>query len=162
MTGWKGASDELIKPTTLDPVRNPVRCVHNRMDVPLAGVLAGGWIVACGWRYRCRDRVGWVETLTHKPEIMNDENNQDLNEKPGRLIRLPAAPCSAKCKHRKTWMICGGFGEWCYECGAFRGLRQVAENSFAARTTWVRPVGVGGENPYSKMRDLSLSNDKRR
>jgi hypothetical protein len=63
---------------------------------------------------------------------------------------------NSKCKHRDTWLVCGAWGEWCYRCGAFRGMSHVKgkENSVTSRTTWVRPVGEKGDNPYSKMRTL--------
>lgn len=51
------------------------------------------------------------------------------------------------CKHRRTWMIAGGHYEWCYECGAVRGMRFMDSNSIAPRTYWERPVGMRGQNP---------------
>jgi len=80
--------------------------------------------------------------MTH-PDNKNNERSE-----------LPRAAGSAKCRHNRTWMISGGYGEWCYECGAYRGLVRVGENASAPRTTWVRPVGKGGENPYEKMREI--------
>lgn len=39
---------------------------------------------------------------------------------------------------------------WCYECGAFRVLRHITETQVEAASGWVRPVGIGGENPFDK------------
>ena len=60
-----------------------------------------------------------------------------------------------KCKHRKTWLL--GLQtviEWCYECGAIRGMLDQEPNVCRPTTTWVRPTGEGGDNPYAKMRPL--------
>lgn len=59
------------------------------------------------------------------------------------------------CRHRATWIICGGHAEWCYRCGAIRKLLLVNALVSVPTTTWVRPVG-DGKNPYEKMRDLKL------
>lgn len=54
-----------------------------------------------------------------------------------------------RCRHRGTWIIAGGHAEWCYECGAFRGLAPVpGYNQSYARTYWARPTGIGGKNPW--------------
>ena len=53
-----------------------------------------------------------------------------------------------KCRHNGTWLVAGGYIEWCYECGAIRQMRRVGENAFTNQGQWIRPVGVGGKNPY--------------
>lgn len=58
------------------------------------------------------------------------------------------------CRHYHTWIIAGGYWEWCYECGAVRELRPFGTNSCAPHSTWVRPVGRNGENPYDKLRNM--------
>lgn len=52
-----------------------------------------------------------------------------------------------RCRHKKTWLVSGGSLEWCYECGAIRGMRHIGGNSVAPDSKWVKPVGKGGENP---------------
>lgn len=77
----------------------------------------------------------------------------------GAQVSSPAAvhPYSGgmMCRHRKSWLVAGGFIEWCYECGAIRKMGRVAgtENAVAPRSTWAKPVGKGGKNPYNEMRD---------
>lgn len=44
-------------------------------------------------------------------------------------------------RHRKCWIIAGGYWLWCYECGAIR------RNVPAGQDDWVYPVGAKGENP---------------
>jgi hypothetical protein len=44
-------------------------------------------------------------------------------------------------------MICGGFVEWCYQCGAWRNLKQVSQNGYVAASKWQKPTGIGGPNP---------------
>ncbi len=68
--------------------------------------------------------------------------------------RVGSGPFVRPCAHRRTWVVNGGHGEWCYECGAFRALAVIRENQSAPRTTWVRPTGAGGENPWKKMREI--------
>ena len=53
------------------------------------------------------------------------------------------------CRHRNTWLICGGTAEWCYECGAFRNMRMVNPPTLLSPSScWQRPVGIGGESPH--------------
>lgn len=54
------------------------------------------------------------------------------------------------CRHKKTWVVFSGNGEWCYECGALRLMRRVkgTSNMIESASKWVRPVGKGGNNPY--------------
>ncbi len=59
-----------------------------------------------------------------------------------------------KCCHSHTWIVGGGSGEWCYQCGAYRGLRSLGGNRLAARTNWVRPTGPDGKNPFEKLKEL--------
>ena len=54
----------------------------------------------------------------------------------------------SRCRHNGTWLICGGYGEWCYECGALRRMQVVNRNEVRAETQWCRPTGIGGANPY--------------
>lgn len=65
-----------------------------------------------------------------------------------------------QCNHNRTWVICGGYGQWCFECGAFRGTNPLESGLVTGRTSWVSPVGAGGESPYSKMRELKDKNEK--
>lgn len=52
------------------------------------------------------------------------------------------------CKHRRSWIIGNGSYEWCYECGAFRGLRVFGSSATALvpSSPWVHPTGI----PYGK------------
>jgi hypothetical protein len=59
------------------------------------------------------------------------------------------------CKHRTTWIVCGGFGEWCYVCGAYRQLKRLGPNTSAPLTNWARPTGDPTVNPYEKMKVLN-------
>lgn len=52
-----------------------------------------------------------------------------------------------RCRHNRSWLIVGAHAEWCYECGAWRKLRQMPPNSVAPASRWFKPVGKGGENP---------------
>ena len=55
------------------------------------------------------------------------------------------------CRHNKSWVVCGGYMEWCYECGAIRFLRALPINAnYSVPTSgWVKPAGRGGENPFT-------------
>lgn len=60
-----------------------------------------------------------------------------------------------KPRHRhesSSWLICGGYVEWCYQCGAWRQLKPVAGtiNAFEAASKWQKPSGIGGVNPAMK------------
>ena len=67
-----------------------------------------------------------------------------------------------RCRHeRNSWIICGGWAEWCYVCGAYRGLNQVkGTNHCYPRTTWAKPTGDKNNNPYEKMKDLTPARPK--
>ena len=54
-----------------------------------------------------------------------------------------------KCRHRKSWIVCGGYIEWCYECGALRKMKHIKDNQFAPNSYWANPTG-GDENPFDK------------
>lgn len=53
-----------------------------------------------------------------------------------------------RCRHYGTWIISGGTAEWCYHCGAYRSLERLHGNTSTPLTQWVRPTGIGGENPW--------------
>lgn len=61
-----------------------------------------------------------------------------------------------RCRHeRNSWLLCGGYVEWCYVCGAFREMHAVdGVNVVIPRTKWVKPTGDRHDNPYEKMKDL--------
>ena len=44
------------------------------------------------------------------------------------------------CKHRSSWLIAGGYIEWCHDCGAFRNLSWMGgENAaFMVVSPWCR------------------------
>ena len=50
-----------------------------------------------------------------------------------------------RCRHYKAWVA--GLMEWCYECGAFRSL-VLRDGNLCADSTWCRPVGKNGEDPW--------------
>ena len=64
-----------------------------------------------------------------------------------------------KCRHSKTWLVAGGYIEWCYECGAMRQMWKSPEGNSVSpligedgkRARWIKPVGTGGPNPYKKL-----------
>ena len=50
------------------------------------------------------------------------------------------------CRHSaNSWIVAGGSGEWCYVCGAYRGLA-VTPGRWP-RTRWVKPTGDRDDNP---------------
>jgi len=55
-----------------------------------------------------------------------------------------------RCRHNKSWLIAGGYIEWCYQCGAIREMQRVdgKMNEVRPHTEWKRPAGSGGKNPY--------------
>lgn len=63
------------------------------------------------------------------------------------------------CRHRRTWLIAGGYHEWCYECGALRRMEVAPPNSCYPVTRWTRPTGIGGDNPWPP---VELNNRKAR
>jgi hypothetical protein len=48
-------------------------------------------------------------------------------------------------RHRKIWIIAGGYWLWCYECGAIKLNVPVDHPDYVRR--WYVPVGANGENP---------------
>jgi len=58
------------------------------------------------------------------------------------------------CKHSSnSWLIGGGYAEWCYVCGAYRGMQKVeGENAVSARTNWIKPTGDKNNNPFDKLK----------
>lgn len=63
--------------------------------------------------------------------------------------------CGNPCRHRTSWIICArGFptAEWCYVCGAYRGLDSTSSNSAVPRTVWIRPTGDPENNPTEKLK----------
>jgi len=69
---------------------------------------------------------------------------------------------SEKCRHNGSWLIAGGSYEWCYECGAIRTTRETAIAECVVDSPWLRPVGVGAENPWRKWDKARESFQKRR
>lgn len=58
-----------------------------------------------------------------------------------------------RCRHEQnSWIICGGHGEWCYVCGAFRGLTVSEPNHCYPRTIWIKPTGDKKNNPSEKLK----------
>ena len=58
-----------------------------------------------------------------------------------------------RCRHeRNSWLVCGGYGEWCYVCGAYRGMDLTGKNACKPRTKWFRPTGDKNKNPYPKIK----------
>ena len=58
-----------------------------------------------------------------------------------------------RCRHRSAWVINGGYGLWCYECGAYRQTKVVdgTNHIVPIGKRWIKPTGIGGENPASKL-----------
>lgn len=58
-----------------------------------------------------------------------------------------------RCRHeRNSWIICGGYAEWCYVCGAWRKLEPISPNSSRAASTWARPSGNPAVNPFDSIK----------
>ena len=58
-----------------------------------------------------------------------------------------------KCKHRKAWIVNGGYGLWCYECGAYRQMTvsDILNAVVPISKCWIYPTGIGGKNPSDKL-----------
>ncbi len=57
------------------------------------------------------------------------------------------------CRHRNTWILAGGSGEWCYVCGAYRGLSAWSgEIAHWPRTVWITPTGSPENNPADQLK----------
>jgi hypothetical protein len=59
-----------------------------------------------------------------------------------------------RCRHERHSWIIGGHSEWCYVCGAYRGLKVIKEGMVAPRTNWVRPTGKPENNPYDTLKQI--------
>lgn len=58
-----------------------------------------------------------------------------------------------RCYHNNnSWLIAGGYWEWCYVCGAIRRMRRLDEHAVAPATRWQKPTGDRNKNP--EMKDL--------
>jgi hypothetical protein len=65
------------------------------------------------------------------------------------------------CRHRNTWLIAGGYYEWCYECGGIRKMKVSAPNVCCPETTWCKPTGKDGDNPWGAwMKSTSLYKER--
>jgi len=55
-----------------------------------------------------------------------------------------------RCRHeRNSWIIGGGFYEWCFVCGAIRGMLPDKKQNFVSpRTLWIKPTGNPKKNPW--------------
>jgi hypothetical protein len=54
-----------------------------------------------------------------------------------------------RCRHeRHSWLIAGGYYEWCYVCGAFRGLKHIKDNVYSPDSKWFKPSGDKNVNPW--------------
>ena len=65
-----------------------------------------------------------------------------------------------RCRHeRNSWIIAGGYQEWCFVCGALRRLKPIQDGSFPVMTwepasRWIRPTGDKNKNPLiAELRD---------
>ena len=53
-----------------------------------------------------------------------------------------------RCRHeRNSWLIAGGYYEWCYVCGAFRKMKHNKGNSVSPNGKWIKPTGDKNNNP---------------
>lgn len=65
------------------------------------------------------------------------------------------------CRHRKAWVISGL--EWCYQCGAFRRLGvDTVSHKLCVMSTWCKPTGTRGKNPYAAWQKANDAMSKRR
>lgn len=51
---------------------------------------------------------------------------------------------------RNSWLIAGGWIEWCYQCGAWRQMQRMAPNGVSPAGKWQKPTGIDGPNPALK------------
>ncbi len=59
---------------------------------------------------------------------------------------------SVSCRHsRNSWIVAGGSGEWCYVCGAYRGLTNEDARRMP-RTVWIKPTGDKENNPAEMLK----------
>lgn len=67
------------------------------------------------------------------------------------------------CRHRQSWLLMGGYLEWCYQCGAFRRLERVKDstNAVGPVTPWCRPTGLDGPNPWERWARQEIAYRKR-
>lgn len=61
-------------------------------------------------------------------------------------LRKAKAAEKKRCRHVTSWVIFGGYGEWCWGCGAYRRLSG-PEGECAVVSDWAYP---GDVNPYSR------------
>ena len=64
---------------------------------------------------------------------------------------------TTRCRHSSSWIMAGGHIEWCYRCGAVRRLRKISPMASVPASTWARPVGPDGKNPWPKVRGVGSS-----
>jgi hypothetical protein len=62
---------------------------------------------------------------------------------------------SERCRHRDSWIIGSGAYLWCYRCGALRRCQETGPAQISPTSSWCKPVGPTGENPWDawKRRD---------
>jgi hypothetical protein len=55
-----------------------------------------------------------------------------------------------RCRHeRNSWLIAGGYIEWCFACGAWRQLIQIGGKLHSAeKGKWYKPSGDPKVNPW--------------
>lgn len=68
---------------------------------------------------------------------------------------------TTRCRHQRTWVMFGGRGEWCYECGAYRDLVKINGAQSKPISNWIRPVGKGGKNPFDIWMKSRLRREKK-
>jgi len=56
-----------------------------------------------------------------------------------------------RCRHdRNSWLIAGGYWQWCFVCGALRPMKNLGGNCFGSNGKWVKPTGNKKHNPAMK------------
>lgn len=68
----------------------------------------------------------------------------------GQVVGRSLDPIVRPCRHRHFWIMSGGHLLWCYECGAVRNMKVILNtNECAPLGCWVKPTGIGGDNPWT-------------
>ncbi len=89
-------------------------------------------------------RFGELVEMIEKSMVFPPKARANSNYSLGGVRLWFALP---KCKHRKSWIVCGGHLEWCYQCGAIRQLVKTGPAASTVGGPWTCPTGVDGDNP---------------
>lgn len=67
-----------------------------------------------------------------------------------------------RCRHSGAWVMCGGYGLWCPECGAWRPMKPSGDsNVIVPRGGWHTPRRYKGVNPTLKLYTANARHEPR-